>query len=259
MRLTQYQVDAFAEKPFTGNPAAVCVLDYWLDDSLMQSIAAENNLSETAFSVLEDQVWHIRWFTPTSEVRLCGHATLATAHVLFNELGTDQEVLRFNSLSGPLSVSREKELLVLDFPSEKPLPREIPPGLPEALGGEIIECYWNQDYVLLMQKEESVTRLQPDFAALNKIDARGIIVTADSDRYDFVNRFFGPRVGVNEDPVTGSAFTKLIPFWSEKLSRTELLAKQVSVRGGEVKCRYLGDRVTIAGQAVLFSTGEIYV
>jgi len=259
MKLRQYQVDAFANRPFEGNPAAVCPLDEWLDDNLMQAIAAENNLAETAFFVADENDFHIRWFTPTVEVELCGHATLASAYILFNELGYSENTVTFNSLSGPLTVSRDGELLVMDFPNEKAEPCMPPEGLVEALGCEVGQCYFNGDFVVELESEQLVRTVQPDFSRLASIEARGVIVTAASKDYDFVNRFFGPRVGIDEDPVTGSAFTKLIPLWAERLSKNKLYAKQVSARGGEVYCELAGDRVYISGKGAVFMRGEIIV
>ncbi len=259
MKIKQFQIDAFAEKPFEGNPAAVCPLDSWLDERVMQSIAAENNLAETAFFVAEDGQYHIRWFTPEVEVALCGHATLASAHVLFNELGYESDSVSFNSLSGPLRVTRDRDLLKMDFPNQKPEPCEIPDGLAEALGCNVDRCYFDTDYVAIIESEELLSSIKPDFPLLANLNARGVIVTAESTHYDFVNRFFAPQVGINEDPVTGSAFTKLIPLWAERLGINEMKAKQVSKRGGEVFCRLLNDRVEISGKAVLFMRAEIII
>lgn len=259
MKLTQYQVDAFADKPFEGNPAAVCPLDQWLDDTLMQAIAAENNLAETAFFVPDGDDFHIRWFTPTVEVTLCGHATLASAYVLFNQLGCTAGSITFNSLSGPLRVIRKGELLVMNFPTEKPKPCEPPQGLALALGCEIGDCFLAGDYIVELGSEDLVSQVEPDLSLLAGIDARGVIITAKSNDYDFVNRCFFPRLGIDEDPVTGSAFTQLIPLWSERLNKNVLKAKQVSTRGGEVFGELLGERVTIAGKAVLFMKGEINI
>jgi PhzF family phenazine biosynthesis protein len=259
MKLTQYQVDAFADQPFRGNPAAVCPLDQWLDDDLMQAIAAENNLAETAFFVAQGAEFQIRWFTPSTEVDLCGHATLASAFVLFNELGHTANSITFNSRSGPLIVSQDGRFLVMDFPSESPKQCEPPQGLADALGCDVGDCFFREDYIVELESEAQLKALQPDFSLLGKIQARGIIVTSKSQEYDFVNRFFAPQVGIDEDPVTGSAFTKLIPFWSERLAKKALIAKQVSARGGIVYCQFEGDRVRISGQAVLFMKGEIYV
>jgi len=259
MKITQFQIDAFADTPFEGNPAAVCPLDSWLDERLMQSIAAENNLAETAFFIADGDQYHIRWFTPEMEVELCGHATLASAHVLFNELGYESDSISFNSLSGPLVVSRDRDFLKMDFPNEKPEPCEIPDGLVEALGCDVDRCYLNTDYVAIVESEELLSSIKPNFSLLANLNARGVIVTARSTHYDFVNRFFAPKVGVDEDPVTGSAFTKLIPLWVERLGINEMKAKQVSKRGGEVLCRLSGDRVEISGKAVLFMRAEIFI
>jgi len=259
MKLTQYQVDAFADKPFEGNPAAVCPLDEWLDDGLMQAIAAENNLAETAFFVADGNDFYIRWFTPKAEVELCGHATLASAYILFNELGYSETSVTFNSLSGPLIVSRDSEIFCMDFPNEKPVACELPPGLVDALGCEIERCYLAGDYVVELASEALVKSVQPNFTLLAQIDARGVIVTARSSDYDFVNRCFFPKLGIDEDPVTGSAFTQLVPMWAERLAKRSLSAKQVSARGGEVICKLVGNRVVISGKGVLFMKGEIII
>ena len=257
----QYQVDAFSGVVFQGNPAAVCPLDNWLDDSLMQSIAAENNLAETAFFIKDGDNYSIRWFTPTTEVALCGHATLASAFVLFDQLGVESDQVAFDSKSGVLTVTRKGDLLEMDFPSEEPKIVAIPNQLEEAIGSTVVECAFNQDCVVVLESEQAVIELVPNLTLLSEIECRGVIVTApsNSQENDFVCRFFGPRVGIDEDPVTGSAFTKLVPFWSERLNKTFFKARQVSRRGGDVVCQLKGDRVMIAGAAVLFSKGEIYV
>ena len=263
MKLAQYQIDAFTRSVFSGNPACVCPLQQWLDEEVMQAIAAENNQAETAFFVPVENAgaarYHIRWFTPTDEVALCGHATLASAYVLFNELGLDDEQVVFDSLSGELVVTRKDELLELDFPSQAPQPIDVPLGLSEALGVEVIACLKNEDCVVVLESEQQVRDIKPDFSALMQVEARGIIVTAKAEKYDFVNRFFGPRVGVNEDAVTGSAFTKLVPYWAAQLGKTQFHAKQVSARGGEVICELVNDRVKIAGYAAPFMQGHIYL
>jgi len=259
MIISQYQVDAFASKVFQGNPAAVCPLEAWLDDDIMQSIAAENNLAETAFFIKQAEQYAIRWFTPTTEVELCGHATLASAYVLFNHLGVTASRVSFESLSGVLHVDREGDLLEMDFPSELPKPAVLPETMETALGATIEQCAFNQDYIVVLESEQAVKTLTPNLALLSKIKCRGVIVTALSDEHDFVCRFFGPAMGIDEDPVTGSAFTKLVPFWAEKLGKTDFLAKQVSTRGGLVTCKLLGDRVKISGHAVLFSQGKIHI
>lgn len=259
MKLDVYQVDAFASQVFEGNPAAVCPLDEWLDDGLMQSIAFENNLAETAFFVKEGGAYRIRWFTPQTEVDLCGHATLASAYVLFRELNYAGQTVSFQSNSGPLSVVENEGRFELDFPAQVAQPCNTPAGLEDALGAEVKACYFNEDLVAVLSNESSVARLTPDFNRLSLIEARGIIATARSRDFDFVNRFFAPRVGVNEDPVTGSAFTKLVPYWAEQLSTNELHAKQLSPRGGEILCTLVADRVRLRGQAVLFLKGEIFL
>ncbi|TVR72412.1 MAG: PhzF family phenazine biosynthesis protein [Marinilabiliales bacterium] len=254
-----YQVDAFAEKLFTGNPAAVCPLEKWLPDELLQNIAMENNLSETAFYVRSGDRHHIRWFTPSVEVELCGHATLATAWVLFNLEGhKEEEITFFSALSGILKVKREGDRLAMDFPVDTV--QEVP-------GGEdVAGCFsprpsgvyrGRSDYLLLFDNEDDIAALSPSMAELLMIDARGIIVTARGREVDFVSRFFAPRVGVDEDPVTGSAHTTLAPFWAGRLGKTEMTARQLSKRGGELVCRYLGDRVEINGTARLYMTGEL--
>ena len=262
MIISQYQVDAFARSVFEGNPAAVCPLETWLDDAVMQSIAAENNLAETAFFIPKGEKYAIRWFTPTTEVELCGHATLASAFVLFEQLGLQADSVSFDSLSGVLTVTRKGDLFEMDFPSQTPEPVEIPKGLEEALGVPVLSCSFNQDYVAVLESEETVRALMPNQRLLAEIECRGVIVTArtkDASKNDFVCRFFGPRIGLSEDPVTGSAFTKLVPFWAEKLGKTNFKARQVSPRGGDVISQFVNNRVKIAGSAVLFSKGRIYL
>lgn len=259
MKLMQYQVDAFASRIFEGNPAAVCPLKGWLDDALMQRIAAENNLAETAFIIPQDESYAIRWFTPLTEVDLCGHATLASAYVLFNEFGVEGRELTFNSKSGLLRVRRNGDLFELDFPSQVPLACRPPAGLSQALGINVQRCFENEDYLVVLESEHALQALNPDFNKLLEIDIRGVIVTAPAQQYDFVNRFFAPRVGINEDPVTGSAYTKLIPFWAKELGMQRLNAKQISARGGEVFCRLNGERVMISGHAVMFSKSQVFL
>lgn len=265
MELELYQVDAFAGRAFGGNPAAVVPLSKWLDESLMQSIAAENNLAETAFFVPKGDVYEIRWFTPLAEVDLCGHATLASAYVLFNELGYQSNSLIFDSKSGPLRVDRtidkdsNKTLIILDFPVQAPVDCDVPKGLSEALGIEVSHCLKNGIYIVVLDNEAQVADLKPDFTQLLELGVRGVTVTAQSERYDFVNRYFAPLIGINEDSVTGSAFTKLIPYWAEQLNKNTLFAKQISHRGGEVYCELAGDRVKIGGTAVKYLQGTIIV
>jgi len=255
--LSLYQVDAFAARPFEGNPAAVIPLDRWLTDAQMQAIALENNLSETAFFVPDDDGFAIRWFTPTVEVDLCGHATLASAHVLFSELGLDRDAIRFNSRSGPLSVSRNGSRITLDFPLQTPLSCATPDCLVDALERAPVATFKFDDYVLVYDDEEFVRHVSPDLRRLAEAECRGVIVTAASSEYDFVCRLFAPRCGVDEDPVTGSAFTQLAPVWRDRLSKAQFSARQVSARGGDVDCAIEGDRVLISGRAVTYMTGTI--
>jgi predicted PhzF superfamily epimerase YddE/YHI9 len=254
MRIPLHQIDAFASEPFKGNPAAVCVLDAWLPDATMQLIAQENNLAETAFLVEEPTGWRIRWFTPGCEIDLCGHATLASAFLLFTELRPAMEAITFQSRSGPLGVTREGDLLVLDFPSRPPRMGAAVPGLAEGLRATPKEVGVSRDILAVFDSEAEVRALDPDFTRLAALDTVGIIATAPASTpgVDFVSRFFAPSVdvGVPEDPVTGSAHCTLIPFWAERLGKASLEALQVSKRGGELACRLKGDRVRIGGRAV---------
>jgi PhzF family phenazine biosynthesis protein len=259
MKLDIYQIDAFTSEVFAGNPAAVVPLEAWLPDETMLAIAAENNLAETAFFIRSEKGYDLRWFTPTVEMDLCGHATLATAYLIFEVLGTDQTVLRFHTRSGELTVEKIDGRYVLDFPSRPGVPAEAPAGLIEAIGAQPKEILKSRDYMLVYESETEVLRIQPNFNSLAKIGTHAVIVTAKGDSSDFVSRFFAPEVGVNEDPVTGSAHCTLIPYWAEKLGKNELFAKQVSFRGGELFCELVGDRVKIGGDAVLYMKGEIYV
>jgi len=260
MKLKIFQADAFASGLFKGNPAAVVPLTEWLSDQVMQQIAAENNLSETAFFIPEGDHFHIRWFTPKAEVNLCGHATLATAHILFNELNLPQKQIVFNSRSGMLTVRKIDDKLQLDFPADFVQPVDSSPDFAEALGIEVLTTFKGRtDYLLLFDSEETIRNLKPNFHLLQQADARGIIVTARGTEVDFVSRFFAPAVGVNEDPVTGSAHTTLIPFWAKRLNKTELTALQLSERGGQLWCKLDGERVLISGKAVTYLRGEIQV
>jgi predicted PhzF superfamily epimerase YddE/YHI9 len=261
MKLRLYQVDAFADRLFSGNPAAVCPLEEaWLPDGVMQQIAAENNLAETAFYMRSGSGYAIRWFTPACEVDLCGHATLATGYVVFAYDGWKGDAVEFASRSGILWVRRDADLLVLDFPVDTVHAAEPTELLVESIGREPAECHKGKtDYLLVYSSEEEVRGLAPDFADLSMVPARGVIATAPGKDVDFVSRFFGPQVGVNEDPVTGSAHTTLTPYWSRRLGKTELTAKQLSRRGGWLRCRLAGDRVEIAGRAVPYLEGTITV
>jgi PhzF family phenazine biosynthesis protein len=259
MNLTIYQVDAFTKEVFKGNPAAICPLAEWLSDETMQRIALENNLAETAFFVRNDGFYELRWFTPTVEIDLCGHATLGSAFVLYELLGETADVLKFQTKSGLLTVEKQNDLLVLDFPSRPAVNSNVPEGLVEAIGKEPKEVLKSRDYLMVYETEEEVRGINPDFAAILKIPTHAVIVTAKGDSADFVSRFFAPEVGVFEDPVTGSAHCTLIPYWAEKLGKNELFARQISARGGELFCALQGDRVKIGGNAALYLKGEIYV
>jgi PhzF family phenazine biosynthesis protein len=259
VKLTIYQVDAFTREVFKGNPAAICPLDEWLDAALMQKIALENNLSETAFFAQKGDVYELRWFTPTFEIDLCGHATLASAWVIFEILGSSEKVLKFQTKSGLLTVERAGDLLALDFPARPAAACDVPEGLIAAIGKEPQGVLKSRDYLMVYKTEAEVRAIEPDFATLLKIPTHAVIVTAPGDSSDFVSRFFAPEVGVFEDPVTGSAHCTLIPYWAEKLGKTELFARQVSARGGELFCELKGDRVKIGGHAMLYLKGDIYV
>jgi PhzF family phenazine biosynthesis protein len=259
MIIALYQVDAFTKRLFHGNPAGVCILEEWIDKGLMQQIALENNLSETAFAVKKDHVYHIRWFTPATEVNLCGHATLATAHVLFHHYRIPGTVIRFHSrYSGLLMVRKEKEALTLDFPADPVKKATSPKGLIRSLGKTPREIWKGKtDYLLVYDSEKDVKSIQPDFFQLTQVNARGIIITAPGDQCDFVSRFFAPQVGVDEDPVTGSAHTTLTPFWTGRLNKKRLTAKQLSKRQGNLCCRMDHDRVLISGNAITYMQGII--
>ena len=257
MELNLYQIDAFTDTPFRGNPAAVIPLETWLPDNTMQSIAEENNLSETAFFVPKDEGFHLRWFTPKTEVDLCGHATLAAAYVLFNILGHNKERIEFESKSGILTVLKKDDLLVMDLPAQTPVPCNVPYEIVKAFDRTPIECLRSEDYIVVFETESDILSIKPDIAYLKKLDLRGVIITAKSRQYDFVSRFFAPKYGINEDPVTGSSHTQLIPYWARKLEKTEMRAKQVSGRGGELVCELRNDRVLISGKAVKFLEGKI--
>ena len=262
MQLSLYQLDAFTDKVFGGNPAAVVPLTSWLPDETMQAIAAENNLAETAFYVPTETGFHIRWFTPTVEVDLCGHATLASAYVLFSLENYAHDEINFDSRSGVLNVRKEGDWLVLNFPADS-IHKQLlsPPALLEALGEispvEILRG--KTDFMAVLESEEQVRTLQPDIIVLSTLPARGVIITAPGDSVDFVSRFFAPQSGIAEDPVTGSAHTTLTPYWADKLGKTEMEALQVSARGGVLKTKLIGDRVEIAGQVKLYLQGTIEI
>ena len=259
MKLSLYQIDAFANRIFEGNPAAICPLEKWLPDELMQSIAAENNLSETAYFIKTGTGYHIRWFTPTQEVDLCGHATLASAYVIFNILGYMGNEISFESKSGSLNVKKKDYWLEMDFPSQPAIKCDIPNQIINAFYDTPVECLKSEDYIVVFDSEDSVINAKPNLLYLSELDLRGVIITAKSNHYDFISRFFAPNFGINEDPVTGSSFTQLIPYWSEKLAKNSLMAKQVSHRGGEVKCAISGKRVKISGKAVQYMEATIII
>ena len=260
MRLRLFQVDAFTDAVFGGNPAAVCPLDSWLDDATLQAIAAENNLSETAFLVPANGAYDLRWFTPLAEVDLCGHATLASAHVVFRHLRQEADSVGFESRSGRLEVVRcDDGSLAMDFPALAAHAVPPPPGLAAGLGAEPAAVFADMDYLALFDSESAVTALSPDFGALARLDRRGVIVSAPGESVDFVSRFFCPRLGVPEDPVTGSAHCMLAPFWAGRLGKTTLHAWQASARGGMLECSVAGDRVRLTGRAVQYLEGTIAV
>ncbi len=259
MPLDYHQVDAFASEPFTGNPAVVYRLDQWLDDGLMQRIAAEHNLAETAFVVREGAVWHIRWFTPTTEVPLCGHATLASAHVLVEAYGEPGRRLEFVCRSGALAVEREGERLVLDFPAPPATPIDPPAGLAEALGQTPQAVLDAPQLLVVLESEEAVRACAPDMAALKQLPWGLVIVTAKGRERDFVSRCFAPRIGIDEDPVTGSAHCILVPYWAERLGKTDLEAYQGGARGGRLWCRLEGGRVRIGGHAITVASGRLHL
>ncbi|SHJ52918.1 phenazine biosynthesis protein PhzF family [Tangfeifania diversioriginum] len=262
MQYTIFQIDAFTDNVFKGNPAAVVPLEKWLPDEVMQKIAMENNLSETAFFVPTHNGYHIRWFTPLTEVNLCGHATLASAHVLFNHLGFNKKEIKFESKTGELTVKKEGQFIVLNFPVSELKEIELPQNIKQAFGKRPVKCFkGREDLLFEFNNEADIKNLQPDFQFMKTLDTRGITATAaaTSEKYDFVSRFFAPIEGINEDPVTGSAHTMLIPFWAKKLGKTELMAKQISARGGVLHCKLLGERVEIGGQAITYLQGEIFV
>lgn len=253
-----YIADAFTNELFKGNPAGVCLLDKWISEATMQNIASENNLAETAFLVNGNDGYELRWFTPECEIDLCGHATLASAFVLLNFVETEQEDIVFHTKSGALTVHKEKNRFIMNFPSRKPIFTNTPENLEIALGATIMETYRSRDLLVLLANEEAVRGLKPNLELLKEFESYfGIIVTAKGSSSDFVSRYFAPNSGIPEDPVTGSSHSSLIPFWSERLHKTEMLAKQLSKRGGCLYCKDCGDRVEIGGEAKLYLCGEI--
>jgi len=259
VELPIFKVDAFSETVFAGNPAAICPLQHWLPDETLQAIATENNLSETAYFVRENGRFQLRWFTPACEVDLCGHATLASAYILFQELNEPGDTVGFQTKSGELVVRRDGDLLAMNFPSRPPQAIQPDPNLAPAMGGSPIEILAARDYLIRYKSEAEVRQLAPDMEALKKIDRFAFIATAPGEECDFVSRFFAPAKGIPEDPVTGSAHCTLIPYWAKELGKTSLRARQVSRRGGELLCKLAGDRVEIAGRAALFLRGHITI
>jgi PhzF family phenazine biosynthesis protein len=261
MKLKIYQIDAFTDRVFGGNPAAICPLDSWLPDEVLQKIAMENNLAETAYYVKREGDYEIRWFTPTVEVNLCGHATLATAYVLYNyEKHTQDEIIFHSPQSGKLKVNRAGELLTLNFPTDKYEKISITPDLQKGFNSQPLEIIKGKtDYMFVFKTEEEIQNLKPDLQELAKWNVRGVIATAKGEKSDFVSRFFAPQSGIDEDPVTGSAHTTLIPYWAAQLNKKELSAIQLSERKGNLTCKYLNDRVEISGKAKTYLIGEIYL
>jgi PhzF family phenazine biosynthesis protein len=262
MRIPLYQVDAFTSRLFGGNPAAVCPLTEWLPDETMQAIAAENNLAETAFFVAQGTGYLLRWFTPTVEVELCGHATLASGYVVTHILTADRRSVRFDTVkAGPLKVTRDGDLLAMDFPAWPPEEGPADPQIISALGKPPAESFVARGRTLAVyERAEDVAVLEPDFAAMRQVPGANAIVTAPGrDGTDFVSRYFAPNHGVDEDPVTGSAHCVLTPYWAKRLGKNELIARQISARGGDLHCTLRGDRVTLAGHAVLYLEGTVTV
>ena len=259
MKLPYYHIDAFSSSLFSGNPAGVCLLDSWLDDTRLLAIAAENNLPETAFLVKKEGNYELRWFTPQIEVDLCGHATLASAFVILNYAEKSANQVSFASKSGILTVTKENDLLAMDFPSREAISCSAPKDLINALGIEPKEVLRSRDYLVVYENEEQIKALQPSMDELIKVDTFGIIVTSKGSESDFVSRFFAPRAGIPEDPVTGSAHCTLTPYWANELKKTNLHAFQLSKRGGELFCTDAGDRVRIAGKAITYLEGTIVI
>lgn len=259
MRIRIFQLDAFADQLFSGNPAAVCPLDQWLPDDLMQKIAAENNLSETAFFVGADGRYDLRWFTPLAEVDLCGHATLASAAIVLEELEPQRSRVEFDTRSGRLSVRRQDKQFIMDFPAQAPRPAVAPPTLLRGMGRAPEIVLASQDYFLVYSSQSEIEALAPDLSALKDIPLRGVIVTAPGDMVDFVSRFFGPKVGIDEDPVTGSAHCALAPYWAERIGKKQLIGRQLSSRGGTVVCGIEGERVSLSGKCARYLEGSLRI
>jgi len=259
MKIPMYQVDAFTGEIFKGNPAAICILENWIDEKLMQNIAMENNLSETAFCIVKEDICELRWFTPEVEIDLCGHATLATAYVIFEILNYPSNKIKFATKSGILEVEKDKQNIIMEFPSRVGIRTQITDQLIKGLGKEPKEVYESRDLMVVYDNEEDIKNLNPNMEELKLIDTFGIIVTSRGKEFDFVSRYFAPLCGVSEDPVTGSAHCTLVPYWSKIMGKKKLNAQQLSQRGGILKCEDLGDTVKISGKAKLFFMGEIYL
>jgi len=261
MKLPLYQIDAFTDKIFGGNPACVVPLDSWLPDEVLFQITRENAVAETAFFIQQGDTIHLRWFTPEIEMDLCGHATLAAAHCLKEILGYEADVISFQTLSGPLTVTIDNGLYIMDFPSRMPIGAELPPNIYDALSIKPVEVYKSRDYVLVYDSEADISGIKIDRMLFDQInlDPGGVIVTAIGDDCDFVSRFFTPQASILEDPVTGSAHCSLIPFWAERLDKKKLFARQISERIGTLYCEDKGDRVLISGQAKTYSAGHLWI
>jgi PhzF family phenazine biosynthesis protein len=260
MNIPYYQVNAFIGAGFKGNPAGICLLDYWPEDKVMQEIAAENNLAETAFIVKNSEEFDIRWFTPRVEVDLCGHATLASGFVLLDKHDKARSEIKFNSRSGKLTVKKTNEGFCMNFPADKLNEVEITPFLRDCICMEIVQAFkGSTDYLLILKTEKEIRQVVPNMDILQTLDARGVIISAPGEKVDFVSRFFAPQSGIPEDPVTGSAHTTLIPYWSNRLNKTLMIAWQLSKRGGELKCSNYGERVEIEGKTSLYISGVIHI
>lgn len=259
MKISMYQADAFTDEIFKGNPAAICILENWIDDKLMQHIAMENNLSETAFCIIKEDICELRWFTPEEEIDLCGHATLATAYIIFEVLNYKSNIIKFETQSGILTVVKHGESMTMEFPSREGIKDKITEQLVKGLGKEPKEVYKSRDLMAVFENEQDIRELNPDMEKLKLVDAFGIIVTAKGENADFVSRYFAPSCGVLEDPVTGSAHCTLIPYWSKILGKKKMTAHQLSNRGGILECENSGDKIKISGKAKLFFEGKIYL
>ncbi|RKM63051.1 PhzF family phenazine biosynthesis protein [Butyrivibrio sp. XB500-5] len=257
--MKQYIVDAFTDRLFHGNQAAVCVLDEWLTEELMMNIAKENNFSETAFTVKNGDNYDLRWFTPGGEINLCGHATLATSYVLFNYYEKDADELTFHTMSGDLFIHRQQDEIVMDFPAYKLNEVPVTEQMAKAMGAKPVKAYIDRDLLLVYEDEKMIREMKPDFEEVILLEGEGVGVTAPGKEYDCVSRFFTPKDKINEDPVTGSAHCMIAPYWAERLGKKEIHAYQASERGGSLECKVQGDRVVISGKAVLYSVGELFV